>query len=78
MRIARPTRPASDPGMVIVKIGRFDVNSAGEAETLCAKANSGDEADLTLIVTRGAAAGGPSNPSRSCRCGRAKVEADRN
>ena len=40
------------PGMVILKIGRFDVNSAGEAENLCAKASSGDEADLTLVITR--------------------------
>ena len=40
------------PGMVILKIGRFDVNSAGEAESLCAKANSGDAADVTLVVSR--------------------------
>jgi S1-C subfamily serine protease len=40
------------PGMVIVKVGRYPVNSAGEADMLFAKANSGDEADLTLLVTQ--------------------------
>jgi serine protease Do len=48
--------PAHDAGiqagMVIVKVGRFAVNSTGEAETLFAKANSGDAADLTVLVTR--------------------------
>jgi serine protease Do len=39
-------------GMVIVKVGRFAVNSVGEAETLFAKADTGDQADLTLIVTQ--------------------------
>jgi S1-C subfamily serine protease len=39
-------------GMVILKIGRFTVNSAGEAESLFSKANSGDQADLTLLVTQ--------------------------
>jgi len=38
-------------GMVIVKVGRFGVNSVGEAESLFSKASSGDQADLTLIVT---------------------------
>jgi hypothetical protein len=37
--------------MVIVKVGRFPVNSVGEAETLLSKANKGDAADLTLLVT---------------------------
>jgi len=40
------------PGMVIVKVGRYPVNSAGEADMLFAKASSGDEADLTLLVTQ--------------------------
>jgi S1-C subfamily serine protease len=48
--------PAHDAGiqsgMVIVKVGRFAVNSTGEAETLFAKANTGDAADLTVLVTR--------------------------
>ena len=39
-------------GMVIVKVGRFEVNSVGEAESLFSKAKSGDEADLTVLVTR--------------------------
>jgi S1-C subfamily serine protease len=39
-------------GMVIVKVGRFEVNSVGEAESLFSKASSGDEADLTVLVTR--------------------------
>jgi S1-C subfamily serine protease len=39
-------------GMVIVKVGRFDVNSVGEAESLFSKASSGDEADLTVLVTQ--------------------------
>jgi S1-C subfamily serine protease len=39
-------------GMVIVKIGRFAVNSVGEAETLFSKASSGDQADLTVLVTQ--------------------------
>jgi S1-C subfamily serine protease len=37
-------------GMVIVKVGRFAVNSVGEAESLFSKASSGDEADLTVLV----------------------------
>jgi len=41
-----------EAGMVIVKVGRFAVNSAGEAETMFAKANSGDAADLTVLVTQ--------------------------
>jgi S1-C subfamily serine protease len=48
--------PASDAGiragMVIVKVGRFGVNSIGEAESLFSKAASGDAADLTVLVTR--------------------------
>jgi len=48
--------PAHDAGiragMVLMKVGRFGVNSAGEAETLFAKASAGDEADLTMLVTR--------------------------
>jgi len=48
--------PAHDAGiaagMVIVKVGRFGVNSTGEAESLFSKANSGDAADLTVLVTR--------------------------
>ncbi|HEX4083603.1 MAG TPA: trypsin-like peptidase domain-containing protein [Chthoniobacteraceae bacterium] len=39
-------------GMVIVKVGRFDVNSVGEAESLFSKAGNGDEADLTVLVTQ--------------------------
>ena len=39
-------------GMVIVKIGRFAVNSVGEAETLFSKAATGDQADITLLVTQ--------------------------
>jgi S1-C subfamily serine protease len=39
-------------GMVIVKVGRYGVNSAGEAESLFSKASSGDQADLTVLVTR--------------------------
>ena len=39
-------------GMVILKVGRYAVNSVGEAETLFAKADHGDEADLTLLITR--------------------------
>jgi len=39
-------------GMVIVKVGRFDVNSVGDAESLFARASSGDQADLTVLVTR--------------------------
>jgi len=39
-------------GMVILKVGRFEVNSVGEAETLFSKAASGQEADLTLLITR--------------------------
>jgi len=46
--------PAEDvgirSGMVIVKIGRFSVNSVGEAETLFSKASSGDQADLTVLI----------------------------
>jgi S1-C subfamily serine protease len=38
-------------GMVILKVGRYAVNSAGEAESLFSKAGSGDEADLTVLVT---------------------------
>ena len=48
--------PAHDAGiqagMVIVKVGRFPVNSVGEAESLFSKAASGDEADLTVLVTQ--------------------------
>jgi len=40
-----------EAGMVIVKVGRFPVNSVGEAETLLSKATKGDAADLTLLVT---------------------------
>ncbi len=40
------------PGMVIEKIGRYDVNSVGEAESLFSKAASGDDADLTVLVTQ--------------------------
>ncbi len=47
--------PAEDvgirSGMVIVKVGRFAVNSVGEAETLFSKASSGDQADLTVLIT---------------------------
>jgi S1-C subfamily serine protease len=39
-------------GMVILKVGRYAVNSVGETETLFAKAAHGDEADLTLLITR--------------------------
>jgi S1-C subfamily serine protease len=39
-------------GMVILKVGRYAVNSVGEAETHFAKAERGDEADLTLLITR--------------------------
>jgi serine protease Do len=39
-------------GMIILKVGRYDVNSVGEAESLFAKANSGDQADLVVLVTR--------------------------
>jgi len=39
-------------GMVIVKVGRYAVNSVGEAETLFSKASKGDEADLTVLVTQ--------------------------
>jgi serine protease Do len=39
-------------GMVIMKVGRYEVNSVGEAESLFSKASSGDEADLTVLVTR--------------------------
>jgi S1-C subfamily serine protease len=39
-------------GMVVLKVGRFEVNSVGEAESLFSKASSGDEADLTMLVTR--------------------------
>jgi serine protease Do len=39
-------------GMVIVKVGRYAVNSVGEAETLFSKASTGDEADLTVLVTQ--------------------------
>ena len=39
-------------GMIIVKIGRYKVNSVGEAESLFSKASSGDQADLTVLVTR--------------------------
>jgi S1-C subfamily serine protease len=39
-------------GMVIVKVGRYAVNSVGEAESLFSKASSGDEADLTVLVAR--------------------------
>jgi S1-C subfamily serine protease len=39
-------------GMVILKVGRFEVDSVGEAESLFSKANSGDEADLTVLVTQ--------------------------
>jgi len=39
-------------GMVILKVGRYDVNSAGEAESLFSKASRGDEADLTMLITR--------------------------
>lgn len=38
--------------MVIEKIGRYDVNSVGEAESLFSKAASGDDADLTVLVTQ--------------------------
>jgi len=48
--------PAHDAGiragMVIVKVGRFGVNSTGEAESLFSKAASGDAADLTVLVTQ--------------------------
>jgi serine protease Do len=48
--------PAHDAGiragMVIVKVGRFGVNSVGEADSLFSKASKGDEADLTVLVTR--------------------------
>jgi len=39
-------------GMVILKVGRYGVDSVGEAETLFAKAEAGQAADLTLLVTR--------------------------
>jgi S1-C subfamily serine protease len=39
-------------GMVILKVGRYAVNSVGEAETLFSKAQHGDEADLTMLVTQ--------------------------
>jgi S1-C subfamily serine protease len=39
-------------GMVIIKVGRYEVNSTGEAESLFSKASSGDEADLTVLVTQ--------------------------
>jgi serine protease Do len=39
-----------ESGMVIVKVGRYAVNSTGEAETLFAKAATGDSADLTVLV----------------------------
>ena len=39
-------------GMVIFKIGRFDVNSAGEAESLFEKASSGMVADFVIGTTR--------------------------
>ena len=39
-------------GMVIMKVGRFAVNSVGEAESLFSKAASGDQADLTMLVTQ--------------------------
>jgi S1-C subfamily serine protease len=39
-------------GMVIVKIGRYGVNSVGEAESLFSKAATGDQADLTVLITR--------------------------
>jgi hypothetical protein len=38
--------------MLIVKVGRYEVNSTGEAESLFSKAASGDEADLTMLITR--------------------------
>jgi len=48
--------PAEDvgirSGMVITKVGRFTVSSVGEAESLFSKASSGDEADLTVLVTQ--------------------------
>ncbi|MGA3172596.1 MAG: trypsin-like peptidase domain-containing protein [Chthoniobacteraceae bacterium] len=48
--------PAKDvgirSGMVILKVGRYDVSSVGEAESLFSKASSGDEADLTVLITR--------------------------
>jgi hypothetical protein len=40
--------------MVVLKIGRYAVNSVGEAESLFSKANAGDEADVTLLITRNA------------------------
>jgi S1-C subfamily serine protease len=39
-------------GMVVLKIGRYAVNSVGEAESLFSKAARGDEADVTLLITR--------------------------
>jgi serine protease Do len=39
-------------GMVIVKVGRYAVNSVGEAESLFSKASSGDQADLTVLVAQ--------------------------
>jgi S1-C subfamily serine protease len=39
-------------GMVVLKIGRYEVDSVGEAESLFSKAASGDEADLTMLITR--------------------------
>jgi len=39
-------------GMVILKVGRFEVNSIGEAESLFSKAAPGDQADLTVLVTQ--------------------------
>ena len=39
-------------GMVILKVGRYAVNSVGEAESLFSKVATGDEADLTVLVTQ--------------------------
>jgi len=39
-----------ESGMVILKVGRYAVNSTGEAETMFAKASTGDSADLTVLV----------------------------
>jgi len=38
--------------VVILKVGRYAVNSVGDAEALFSKADHGDEADLTLLITR--------------------------
>ena len=53
-RIARPTSAGFERGLVIYRVGRYDVNSVKQVESLLARARAASSVDFAVGLSRAA------------------------